>query len=288
MGGAWVVVVVWWVAVLASRCRYALTTRDVERDAAFCRARLGAMFGATAPPPPPWPARAGDVVEFRCSDAPPLCPEEAVRCDVAYERELSCARPRSRRFVACWVTGQRCAAGRCLAESTGCADACADGCDSTVTALPSSWMWPVPASRRVRRHFGVPDSDSSCGLFPGLEIAGPEGAAVVAVERGRVVYVGDLWVKGPAVGRGPHAVVVRHGPKLFSVYSHNRRARTSVGACVDRGSLLAELGGRGFVVGGGTVLRVEILEGTAFTGQWPVPFLSACDHYLNASRLLFG
>lgn len=90
------------------------------------------------------------------------------------------------------------------------------------------------------------DSDSSCGFHTATDIGGDEGTSIVAVARGEVVHVGNLWVKGQGVGRGEHAIVIRHASNLYSTYSHNRKALTAPGQCVEAGQIIAEMGKEGF------------------------------------------
>ncbi|RMG18483.1 MAG: M23 family metallopeptidase [Deltaproteobacteria bacterium] len=144
---------------------------------------------------------------------------------------------------------------------------------------PTDWVWPVAGSNWVCQAYGRRITYQPCGFHTGVDICAGYGQYVYAAADGQVVWVGPLWLQGPGVGRGDHAIVIRHGPNLYSTYSHNQAAYVQVGDCVTRGQPIGEIGSEGY--SSGPHLHFEILEGTPFTGNWRQPFNDACAHYRN-------
>ena len=102
---------------------------------------------------------------------------------------------------------------------------------SPETARPPSgvlpWQWP--AAGRVIETFDDPRNK-------GIDIAGTEGAPVVAAADGEVVYVGS------AVRGYGNLVIVRHNDDFITAYAHNRKVLVAEKQTVKRGQTIAELG----------------------------------------------
>ena len=99
-----------------------------------------------------------------------------------------------------------------------------------VTRPPSGaapWQWP--AAGRVIETFDDPRNK-------GIDIAGNEGAPVVAAADGEVVYVGS------AVRGYGNLVIVRHNDDFITAYAHNRKVLVAEKQTVKRGQTIAELG----------------------------------------------
>jgi lipoprotein NlpD len=89
------------------------------------------------------------------------------------------------------------------------------------------WQWP--AAGRVIETFDDPRNK-------GIDIAGVEGAPVMAAADGEVVYVGS------AVRGYGNLVIVRHNDDYITAYAHNRKVLVAEKQTVKRGQTIAELG----------------------------------------------
>lgn len=76
----------------------------------------------------------------------------------------------------------------------------------------------------------------------GLDIAAPEGVAILAPSPGVVTATGDYFFNG-------NTVLIDHGQGLITMYCHMSRIDVEVGDVVDRGQLLGAVGSTGRVTG---------------------------------------
>ena len=91
------------------------------------------------------------------------------------------------------------------------------------------WSWPTEGP--ITRTYSI-----KSGGHKGIDIAGREGQAVLAVSSGKVVYSGD-----GLSGYG-NLIIVEHDSQFLSAYAHNRKLRVAEGGKVVRGQKIAELG----------------------------------------------
>ena len=124
--------------------------------------------------------------------------------------------------------------------------------------------------------FGREVDYQSCGFHTGQDWFAPSGTPVYAIQAGTVVYRGPLWVSGPGVGRGDHALIIQH-EGYVTTYSHNKIAMVEVGDEVERGQVIARIGREGYA--GGPHLHLEKVRGS-FSGDWEKPF-HGCGVYLD-------
>lgn len=96
-------------------------------------------------------------------------------------------------------------------------------------------VWPVRGP--VTRGFNSPGSATN-PYHPGLDIAAPTGAPVLAAGDGTVTFAGS----DPEYG---NLVIVEHGLGLESRYGHNTRLNVQVGDRVTRGQPIATVGSTG-------------------------------------------
>lgn len=89
------------------------------------------------------------------------------------------------------------------------------------------WQWPAPG--KVIEGFDGPRNK-------GIDIAGNEGAPVLAAADGEVVYVGS------AVRGYGNLVIVRHSEEFITAYAHNSKVVVQERQAVKRGQKIAELG----------------------------------------------
>ena len=115
------------------------------------------------------------------------------------------------------------------------------------------WNWPHKAS--ILRGFS---SESK-----GLDISGRLGEDVLAAASGEVVYAGQ-GVQGSG-----NLVIVRHTERYLSAYAHNSVMIVSVGAKIQGGDKIAEIGQN---LDGEAMLHFEIREdGTSIDPQIVLP-----------------
>lgn len=119
--------------------------------------------------------------------------------------------------------------------------ALAPGANTTAVAAPGpttpvlnsggvSWRWP--ASGKVVGTFVAGDQTRQ-----GVDIAGSDGASVVAAADGSVVYSGN-----GLLGYG-ELIIVKHSASFLSAYGHNRKRLVKEGDTVKAGQSIAEMGG---------------------------------------------
>lgn len=110
-------------------------------------------------------------------------------------------------------------------------------------------IWPVEGGKLVsgfgprgkRRHEGV-------------DIAAPEGTAVLAAADGVVIYAG-AGVRGYG-----NLILLRHRSGLVTVYAHNKRNLVQEGVTVRQGTVIAEVGATGRATGNHLHFEVRIGE----------------------------
>ena len=119
--------------------------------------------------------------------------------------------------------------------------ALAPGANTTAVATPGpatpvlnsggvSWRWP--ATGKVVGTFVAGDQTRQ-----GVDIAGSDGASVVAAADGSVVYSGN-----GLLGYG-ELIIVKHSTSFLSAYGHNRKRLVKEGDTVKAGQAIAEMGG---------------------------------------------
>lgn len=97
-----------------------------------------------------------------------------------------------------------------------------------------AFLWPVPGGV-LTSGFGARGGRP----HEGIDIAAPEGSAVVAAADGVVIYSGS-GVRGYG-----NLILIRHAGGMVTVYAHNRRNRVVEKERVLRGQVIAEVGRTG-------------------------------------------
>lgn len=93
------------------------------------------------------------------------------------------------------------------------------------------FIWPIKG--QVLRKF------SASSQKKGIEIAGIEGAPIVAAADGEVVYSGNS-LKGYG-----NLIIIRHQKNILTAYAHNRKNMVKEGDKVVIGQRIAEMGRSG-------------------------------------------
>jgi murein DD-endopeptidase MepM/ murein hydrolase activator NlpD len=130
-------------------------------------------------------------------------------------------------------------------------------------ARPSArWRWPLRDRAPVVRAFTAPASAWGRG-HRGLDLTTATGAAVLAVEAGRVTHAGVI------AGRG--TVSVEHRDGLVSTYEPVR-ATVWVGDVLDVGDVLGivQPGAAASHCGRRACLHLGARRGTAYVDPWPL------------------
>ena len=79
-------------------------------------------------------------------------------------------------------------------------------------------------------------------LQKGIDVRVPEGSAVHAVWRGRVVFAGSFQGYG-------NLVILDHGDAFYTLYAHLKTIRPEVNEVVDQGELVGAVGATGSLKG---------------------------------------
>lgn len=80
------------------------------------------------------------------------------------------------------------------------------------------------------------------GFHTGLDFGGGTGLAITAPAAGRVIFAGDLTVRGKAT-------IIDHGWGVFSGFWHQSEFKVNVGDLVEQGQVIGLVGGTGRVTG---------------------------------------
>lgn len=96
---------------------------------------------------------------------------------------------------------------------------------------------PLPTKGPVILHYNTP-IDNSDLLTNGIMIKAPEGQNVYSIYPGRVMFSG--WMKGFGL-----LMIIDHGGGYMSLYGSNQTLFKKVGADVDAGELIAQVGETG-------------------------------------------
>lgn len=110
------------------------------------------------------------------------------------------------------------------------------------------FIWPVNGGKLSSR-FGKRGKRA----HEGIDIAAPEGTAVLAAADGTVIYAGS-GLKG--YGK---LVIIRHKAGLVTVYAHNKRNLVREAVMVKQGQVIAEVGHTGRTTG--NHLHFEVRQG---------------------------
>ncbi len=111
---------------------------------------------------------------------------------------------------------------------------------------PRAWngQWLFPVSGAITNSFGSSRSINGGPLTPhtGTDIAADEGTPVVDAANGRVVFAGELYLRG-------NSVVIDHGAGVFSGYHHLSAIAVTVGQQITIGDLVGRVGKTGLADG---------------------------------------
>ena len=99
------------------------------------------------------------------------------------------------------------------------------------------WIWPLNGP--ITTLYGAPRPGRT---HAGIDIAGPEGAPIRAVDSGRVVLAG--WTGGYGL-----YTCIQHSASLSSCYAHQVRLGTTKGASVSQGQVIGFVGNTGVSFG---------------------------------------
>lgn len=123
----------------------------------------------------------------------------------------------------------------------------------TLPLWEGPFIWPLKG--RISTGFGriryVNNIEN--GRHSGLDIVSPEGTPVLAVNRGRVIYAGNLNVTGLTV-------ILHHGLNLFTSYCHLSAIDVNQGETVEKGTVLGKVGSTGLSTGAHLHLTFKIDE----------------------------
>jgi septal ring factor EnvC (AmiA/AmiB activator) len=107
---------------------------------------------------------------------------------------------------------------------------------------------PYPVHGQVQGKFGAERPEG--GLWRGIVLRSPEGAAVHAIAPGRVVYAN--WLSGFG-----NIMIIDHGAKFLSVYAYNQSLQKRVGDIVGTGDTVATVGATGGQVEPGLYFEIR-------------------------------
>ncbi len=131
----------------------------------------------------------------------------------------------------------------------------ASSVSSVLGGGPDGWSWPLPSGTpgRITSGFGHRDAPVAGASTDhrGLDLAAPEGTAVLAMASGTVVRA------GAAAGYG-NVVDVDHGDGVVTRYAHQASLDVDVGDAVDAGARLGAVGTTGRTTGAHLHLEIRV------------------------------
>jgi murein DD-endopeptidase MepM/ murein hydrolase activator NlpD len=103
-------------------------------------------------------------------------------------------------------------------------------------------------------------------MHKGIDFAGKEGGAVIAVAKGVITFSGNRWGYGQVID-------INHGNGYTTRYGHNSRLLVSVGDTVEKGFQIAEIGSSGRSTG--PHVHFEVLQNGRQVN--PMKFINASN-----------
>lgn len=106
------------------------------------------------------------------------------------------------------------------------------------------FTWPTPGYERITSDYGyrIHPILKSKKLHTGIDIGAPQGAKVVAGEKGTVSFVGYFGAYG-------NTVLIEHGGNVTSLYGHLSAFSVKEGEQVGRGATIGKVGSTGLSTG---------------------------------------
>ena len=97
-----------------------------------------------------------------------------------------------------------------------------------------TWLWPLPASRRITQYYHV--------KHKAIDVGGRPWNDLVASREGRVEYSG--WSRGYG-----YNIVINHGNNIKTRYAHMSKLFVNVGDQVSQGETIGKVGSTGWSTG---------------------------------------
>jgi murein DD-endopeptidase MepM/ murein hydrolase activator NlpD len=112
------------------------------------------------------------------------------------------------------------------------------------TGNSTGYTWPVPSSGRITSYFGwrVSPTAGASSNHKGIDIGAPSGTPIVAASGGNVVIAKYSNSAG-------NYIMIYHGNNTYTVYMHCSALNVSVGANVNKGSVIGYVGTTGYSTG---------------------------------------
>lgn len=106
------------------------------------------------------------------------------------------------------------------------------------------FCWPVPGHHNCNSDYGWRRHPilKEMRMHTGIDLSAPKGAAVVAVDNGRVLYAGSMGAYGKVV-------IIDHGGEISTLYAHLLSYNVKVGNNVVKGSTIARADSTGWSTG---------------------------------------
>lgn len=118
------------------------------------------------------------------------------------------------------------------------------GPDNTDYLGTGKFNWPTPGYTRITSPYGnrIHPILKTRRMHTGIDIGAPMNAAIVAAERGKVIFAG--W--NAAYGR---MVIISHGGDITSMYAHMTSYSVKEGQEINKGDKIGKVGSTGWSTG---------------------------------------
>lgn len=121
--------------------------------------------------------------------------------------------------------------------------------------LPPLWEGPfvLPVTGRKTAEFGLIRyvNDIENGRHSGWDIAAPNGTPVKAINKGEVIFAGNLYITG-------NTVILHHGLDFYSSYAHLSKITVKEGETITKGQVIGNVGSTGLSTGPHLHLTIRV------------------------------
>lgn len=119
--------------------------------------------------------------------------------------------------------------------------------------------WPLRGYSSISSNYGYRTLRGKSNLHTGIDIPAPSGTSIYAADSGKVILARYYGSYG-------NCVIIDHGNNIATLYAHQSRLGTSVGASVNKGDVIGYVGTTGNSTG--NHLHFEVRKNGSHVSPW--------------------
>lgn len=119
--------------------------------------------------------------------------------------------------------------------------------------------WPLRGYSNISSNYGYRTLRGKSNLHTGIDIPAPSGTSIYAADSGKVILARYYGSYG-------NCVIIDHGNNIATLYAHQSRLGTSVGASVNKGDVIGYVGTTGNSTG--NHLHFEVRKNGSHVSPW--------------------